>query len=86
MGMGLFSMILMGLLVGAIAKYIVPGKDPGGLLVTTMIGVLGAVVGGALGERLGWGTITGFDVRSISVATLGAILLLLIFRLIRKIS
>jgi uncharacterized membrane protein YeaQ/YmgE (transglycosylase-associated protein family) len=82
--MGLFSMILMGLLVGAIAKYIVPGKDPGGLIVTTMIGVLGALIGGALGERLGWGTITGFDLRSIFVATLGAILLLLIFRLIRK--
>jgi uncharacterized membrane protein YeaQ/YmgE (transglycosylase-associated protein family) len=82
--MGLFSMILMGLLVGAIAKYIVPGKDPGGLVVTTMIGVLGALIGGAFGERLGWGTITGFDLRSILVATLGAILLLLIFRLIRK--
>ena len=83
-GMGFFTWVLLGLLVGAIAKFIVPGKDPGGLVVTTLIGVLGAVIGGAIGTRLGWGTVTGFDVRSIAVAVVGAIVLLLIFKMARK--
>lgn len=82
--MGFFAWVFLGLLVGGIAKYIVPGKDPGGLLVTTLIGILGAVIGGALGTRLGWGTVAGFDFRSIAVATFGAIMLLLLFRLARR--
>jgi len=82
--MGFFTWILLGLVVGALAKFIVPGKDPGGLVVTTLIGVLGAVLGGAVGTRLGWGTVTGFDLRSIGIATLGAIVLLLIFKMARK--
>ena len=82
--MGFFSWVLLGLMVGALAKFIVPGKDPGGLVVTAVIGVLGAVIGGAIGTRLGWGTVTGFDIRSIVVATVGAIVLLLIFKLARK--
>jgi uncharacterized membrane protein YeaQ/YmgE (transglycosylase-associated protein family) len=82
--MGFFSWVILGLVVGAIAKFIVPGKDPGGLVVTTLIGVVGAVIGGAIGTRLGWGTVTGFDVRSIGVATIGAIVLLLVFKVARK--
>jgi uncharacterized membrane protein YeaQ/YmgE (transglycosylase-associated protein family) len=83
-GMSILSWIGLGLVVGAIAKFIVPGKDPGGLIVTVVIGVLGAMIGGAIGIRLGWGSVTGFDVRSIGVATLGAIALLLLFRVARR--
>ena len=82
--MSIMAWIGLGLVVGAIAKFIVPGKDPGGLIVTVIIGVLGAVLGGAIGTRLGWGSVTGFDLRSISVATLGAIVLLLLFRIARR--
>lgn len=82
--MSFFTWAALGLVVGAIAKFIMPGKDPGGLVVTTLIGVAGALIGGSLGERLGWNGVTGFDVRSILVATLGAILLLLLFRLARR--
>jgi uncharacterized membrane protein YeaQ/YmgE (transglycosylase-associated protein family) len=82
--MGPFAWILLGLLVGAIAKFIMPGKDPGGLIVTVVIGVLGAVIGGFIGTRLGWGTVTGFDARSIGIAIFGSIVLLVLFRLARK--
>jgi uncharacterized membrane protein YeaQ/YmgE (transglycosylase-associated protein family) len=83
-GMSIMAWIGLGLVVGAIAKFIVPGKDPGGLIVTVLIGVVGAMIGGAIGTRLGWGSVTGFDVRSIGVATLGAIMLLLFFRIARR--
>lgn len=82
--MTLFGWIGLGLVVGALAKLIMPGKDPGGLIVTVLIGIAGAMIGGAIGQRLGWGTVTGFDVRSIMVATFGAILLLIAYRVIRK--
>jgi uncharacterized membrane protein YeaQ/YmgE (transglycosylase-associated protein family) len=76
--------IALGLLVGAIAKFIMPGKDPGGLIVTVALGIVGALLGGAIGTRLGWGSVTGFDLRSILVATSGAILLLIVYRLLRR--
>lgn len=80
--MGLFSWILMGLLAGAAAKLLVPGEDPGGLLVTMLIGVSGALVGGLISTWLGFGGISGFDVRSLVVAILGGILLLAALRLV----
>jgi uncharacterized membrane protein YeaQ/YmgE (transglycosylase-associated protein family) len=76
--------IALGLLVGAIAKFIMPGKDPGGLIVTVALGIVGALLGGAIGTRMGWGSVTGFDLRSILVATSGAILLLIVYRLLRR--
>lgn len=76
--------IALGLVVGAIAKFIMPGKDPGGLIVTVAIGIVGALLGGAIGTRLGWGSVTGFDLRSILVAISGAILLLILVRLVRR--
>lgn len=82
--MTVFGWIGLGLLVGALAKLIMPGKDPGGLIVTVLIGIAGAMIGGAIGQQLGWGDVTGFDVRSIMVATFGAILLLIVYRVIRK--
>lgn len=84
--MGLFSWILFGLVAGAIAKMILPGKDPGGCLATIVIGIAGALVGGFLGtEVFNWGKVTGFDLRSFLIAIAGSILLLLAYRaIVRK--
>ncbi len=82
--MGIFSWILMGLVVGVLAKWIMPGKDPGGFIVTILIGIAGAFVGGYVGSFLGFGTVTGFNVGSILIATGGAILLLIAYRLLKR--
>lgn len=80
--MGILAWIAFGLIAGAIAKFIMPGKDPGGCLGTAVIGILGAVIGGFIGsELLGIGSVTGFNVRSLGIAILGAIILLLLYRL-----
>lgn len=82
--MGIISWILLGLIAGALAKFIMPGKDPGGFFVTILIGIAGAIVGGFLGSFLGLGAVESFDLGGIFIATLGAIVLLIIYRLIRK--
>ena len=82
--MGILSWILMGLIVGALAKMIMPGDDPGGFFVTILIGIAGAFVGGFIGSRLGIGDVTGFNLGSIGIAIGGAILLLFGYRLIKK--
>ncbi|MEM9386201.1 MAG: GlsB/YeaQ/YmgE family stress response membrane protein [Pseudomonadota bacterium] len=78
--MGMLSWALLGLIVGALAKFLMPGKDPGGILVTIGIGVAGAFVGGYLGTLLGVGGVGGFDLMSIAIATGGAMLLLFAYR------
>jgi uncharacterized membrane protein YeaQ/YmgE (transglycosylase-associated protein family) len=81
--MNLFTWVLLGLLAGGIAKLIFPGKDPGGCLVTAGIGILGALIGGLLGTTVfGWGTVTGFNLKSLGIAVLGSLVLLAIFRLV----
>lgn len=81
--MGVLSWILLGLVAGGLAKLIMPGKDPGGCVITILIGIAGAVIGGFLGGALfGTGRVTGFNVPSLMIATLGAIVLLLVYRLI----
>jgi uncharacterized membrane protein YeaQ/YmgE (transglycosylase-associated protein family) len=82
--MSILSWILLGLVVGAVAKYLMPGKDPGGLIATVLIGIAGAMIGGWAGTRLGLGPVTGFDFASLSLATGGAIFLLIIYRVVRK--
>ncbi len=82
--MGILSWIVMGLIVGLLAKFIMPGKDPGGFIITVLLGVAGAFVGGYVGSILGFGTVTGFNVGSILLATGGAILLLILYRFIKK--
>jgi len=74
--MGILSWILMGLIVGALAKFIMPGKDPGGIVITILLGIAGAFVGGFVGNLLGLGSFTGFNLGSIVLATAGALLLL----------
>ncbi len=78
--MGILSWIVMGLIVGALAKFIMPGKDPGGLVITMLLGIGGAFVGGFIGSALGLGDFTGFNLGSIVLATGGALLLLFAHR------
>jgi uncharacterized membrane protein YeaQ/YmgE (transglycosylase-associated protein family) len=78
--------ILLGLVAGTLAKFLVPGRDPSGCIVTIVLGIVGAFIGGYLGTRFGWGHVTAgeFDFRSVALATLGAIVLLLLGRLVRR--
>lgn len=83
--MGILSWILLGLVAGALAKFIMPGKDPGGFFVTILIGIVGALLGGFLGKFIGLGKVESFDLGGIFIATIGSILLLIIYRLaVRK--
>ncbi len=79
--MGILSWIVLGLIVGALAKLIMPGDDPGGIIVTILLGIGGAFVGGAIASFIGLGDFTGFNFGSIVIALLGAILLLVIYRM-----
>jgi uncharacterized membrane protein YeaQ/YmgE (transglycosylase-associated protein family) len=80
---GILSWIVVGLIAGVLAKMIMPGKDPGGWIVTILIGIVGAIVGGFLvGLFVPGDLITGINITTIVVATLGAIVLLLAYRLI----
>lgn len=82
--MGVISWIFLGLIAGAIAKFVMPGKDPGGFFVTILIGIVGGVLGGFLGSFLGLGKIESFDLGGIFIATIGSILLLIIYRIAKK--
>ncbi len=73
-------MLIIGLVVGALAKLIMPGKDPGGIIVTMLIGIVGALLAGFLGRAIGWyreGEPAGFI-----ASVIGAILLLAIYRMV----
>lgn len=76
--------ILLGLVAGALAKFLVPGRDPAGCIITVVLGIAGALLGGWIGSLVGWGKISQsrFDIRSIFLATLGAILVLLVGRFV----
>lgn len=78
--MGIISWILLGLIAGALAKWIMPGKDPGGIIVTILIGIAGAVVGGWIGSVIGFGSVSGLNFGSVATAVGGAIILLAIYR------
>jgi uncharacterized membrane protein YeaQ/YmgE (transglycosylase-associated protein family) len=76
--MGLIWMACIGLLVGAVAKWIMPGKDPGGIIVTMLLGVAGAFVAGFLGRLVGW--YSPGQGAGLIASVLGAMLLLWIYR------
>jgi uncharacterized membrane protein YeaQ/YmgE (transglycosylase-associated protein family) len=78
--MGIISWIVVGLIAGLLAKLLMPGDDPGGLIITTILGMAGALVGGFLVGLLGGVGVTGFNIWSVLVATLGAIILLALYR------
>ncbi len=82
--MGLISWIVVGLIAGLLAKWIMPGEGPGGLLITLILGMAGASVGGFVVNLLGGAGATGFKVWSILVATFGAIILLFLYGLIAR--
>jgi uncharacterized membrane protein YeaQ/YmgE (transglycosylase-associated protein family) len=78
--MSILAWIVVGLVAGLLGKLIMPGDDPGGIIVTIIIGIVGALVGGFLMSLLGFGDVSGINLYSILVATLGAIILLAIYR------
>jgi uncharacterized membrane protein YeaQ/YmgE (transglycosylase-associated protein family) len=82
--MGILSWILLGLIVGALAKWIMPGPDPGGMIITILLGIAGAFIGGYLATLLGLGTVNGFNFGSLVIAIAGALLLLWGHRRIRS--
>ena len=82
--MGILSWIIFGLIAGALAKLIMPGNDPGGFIITILLGIAGAIVGGFIGTALGFGDVTGFNFGSFFIAILGAIILLALYRFLRR--
>ncbi len=80
--MGIIAFIILGAIAGVIAKAILPGEDPGGFIVTTIIGIVGAVIGGFLSRSLLGFEAEGFSLASILIAVVGSIVLLLIYRLV----
>lgn len=82
--MGILTWILFGLIAGAIAKFVMPGDDPGGIIVTILLGIAGAVIGGFVASFLGFGSATTFSLGSFLIAIGGAILLLLLYRMIKR--
>ena len=82
--MGIVSWIILGLVVGIIAKFLMPGKDPGGIVITILLGVAGAIGGGYISYVFGFGKVTGFDLRSLIIAVCGSLVLLIIYRAIKR--
>jgi uncharacterized membrane protein YeaQ/YmgE (transglycosylase-associated protein family) len=80
---GILSWIILGLIVGVLAKWIMPGDDPGGLIITILIGIVGALIGGFLSSALGFGAVTGINLGSVIIATLGSLILLFGYRRIK---
>jgi uncharacterized membrane protein YeaQ/YmgE (transglycosylase-associated protein family) len=82
--MSLIAWIVLGLLAGAIAKMLMPGRDPGGCIVTILIGIVGALLGGWLSTLFGFGGLGGqLDWRNLVIAVLGSIVLLGLWRMMR---
>ena len=80
--MGIIAWLIFGLIAGALAKLLMPGDQKGGCFITSLLGIVGAMVGGWIGIGLGFGTVQQFDFRSMMIAVAGSIVVLLIFRLV----
>ncbi|HEY8298136.1 MAG TPA: GlsB/YeaQ/YmgE family stress response membrane protein [Candidatus Baltobacteraceae bacterium] len=80
--MGILLFIIFGLIVGIIAKWVVPGEGPGGILGDIIVGIIGAFIGGFIYSLFGHSGITGFNLWSVICAVIGAIVLLYILRMI----
>lgn len=81
--MSILGWIIMGFLAGWLARALMPGRQPAGFIVTTVIGIVGAAIGGWIGTQLGWGSLSGFDIRSLGMSVIGAIVLLLALSALR---
>jgi uncharacterized membrane protein YeaQ/YmgE (transglycosylase-associated protein family) len=79
--MGIIAWIVLGLIAGGLAKLIMPGRDPGGIIVTMLIGIAGAILGGWLFSLFGGGGVDGLNLGSIIVAVIGALVLLFLYRM-----
>jgi uncharacterized membrane protein YeaQ/YmgE (transglycosylase-associated protein family) len=83
--MDILTWLVLGLVAGALAKFIMPGQQGGGIIVTIVLGVIGALIGGFVGRTvLGTGEVSGFDLRSIAISVGGAVLLLFVYGLVTK--
>lgn len=82
--MEFITWIVLGLVAGILAKMIMPGRDAGGWIITILLGIAGAFVGGWAGGFFQMGTVGGFSLASVLTATAGAIILLLVYRIIRR--
>lgn len=83
--MGFISWIVLGIIAGALAKWLMPGKDGGGIFITMLLGIAGAFTGGYLGSLIGVGvTGGGINLASIGTATAGAFILLFVYKAIKK--
>src|SRR5260370_38580935 len=82
--MGFVAWIVLGLVSGVLAKVIMPGRDPGGLIVTIVLGIAGALGGGYIGTQLGFGRVSGLDLRSLAIAGGGALVLLFLYRMMKR--
>lgn len=82
--MSILAWIFVGLIAGAIAKFIMPGDDPGGFFMTIVIGIVGGIIGGFIGTTMGWGSVSGFDMRSLLLAIGGSLVLLIAWRALRR--
>lgn len=80
--MGVISWIIFGLLAGLIAKWLTSGSEPKGCLVTIIIGIVGAGIGGWIGTQIGLGNVNKFDLRSLGLAVIGSVVLLLVLQAI----
>ena len=78
-------MIVVGLIAGVLAKWIMPGPDPGGIIVTILVGIAGSFIGGFIVQSLlGGPPLTGISIGSILVSTLGAVILLAVYRAVTR--
>ncbi len=80
--MGIIPWVVVGLIAGLLARWIMPGSEPGGFILTGLLGMAGAAIGGFIVSILGGTGATGLNVWSILVATLGAVLLLFLYNLV----
>ena len=81
--MGILGWIVLGLIAGAIAKAIMPGKDPGGIIITMLLGIVGAIIGGFVGQAIfGTNINTFFDLSTWLLAILGSLIVLGIYRMV----
>ncbi|CFQ41858.1 transglycosylase associated protein [Yersinia frederiksenii] len=82
--MGILSWIIFGLIAGILAKWIMPGEDGGGFIMTVILGVVGALVGGYISVFFGMGKVDGFNIGSFVVAVIGSLVVLFVYRKLRS--
>ncbi|MEP4379260.1 MAG: GlsB/YeaQ/YmgE family stress response membrane protein [Alphaproteobacteria bacterium] len=82
--MDIISWLVLGLIAGLIAKFLIPGDDPGGIIVTVLVGAAGGFLGGIVARTLGLGDVDGVNLGSLVVAVVGAFVLLIALRIIMR--